>query len=326
VTNPRGRNDTSYGNDAARLPAIPTVRSADSNMNRFVDAVREWLETRSGSRGDRFEKAVTLRDLVELGRFEPSAVSTGSLNGNGLRATVDTTVTVTTPNGVTRLTIDEFTRSILRTRLFRDLMLKLSDPKRFDDLPETVKQVLLRDIAQEAAQRGADVRRIETKIQDANQSLAMRVEEVTASLGSSLAGVRQTAFTWANASKATAGVVTQIRAAVGDPGSFTGAGITLEETMFGVASTTEGLYGQQTIKIDADGYVAPGQRLSARQPAPPSSCARTSSPWWLRATRPSPIRPTRTRAACRSASTRSTTPSTSTATCASTRSGRRWPA
>jgi hypothetical protein len=259
VSNPRGRNSTSYANDAARLPALPTVRAQDPAMQRFVDAVREWIETRSGSRGDQFERTVTLRDLVELGLMDPSVLANGRLTANTLRTvdrTSDETLIVQTPSGATRMTVEAFTQSILNTRLFRDLMLKLNDPKRFDMLPEAVRQVLVRDIAAEAAARGADIRRVETKLQTATESLAMKVEETTAAIGHSVAGVRQTTFATANAQQATAGVVTQVKAAIGDPGSFTAAGVTLEQAMFGIASIDEGLYGQYTVKIDANGYVS----------------------------------------------------------------------
>ena len=47
----------------ARLPALPASTAPDPQRRAFEEMVREWLEVRLGARGDRWERAVTFRDL-----------------------------------------------------------------------------------------------------------------------------------------------------------------------------------------------------------------------------------------------------------------------
>jgi hypothetical protein len=270
------RNSSSYGSPPAKLPALPTVRVQDPSLQRFIDAVRESLEVRAGSRGDKFERSVTLRDLVQLGLLDAASLSGPSatlMSGGGSTASSQSNgaVLVQTGTKYTSMDFDAFARLIADTRLFKSITQSLSDPTRFDDLPDAVRSILKRDIAAEAALRGADIRRMEEKIQSATLSSAIAVQEVTAALGTSLAGVRETAFASADLTTATAGKVTQIRAALGDPATFSGAGVTLEETMFGSA-TTEALRGQYTMKIGAGGKIAGfGLAVDAPLGAPVSS-------------------------------------------------------
>ena len=54
-----------YANQPAKLPALQTVR-ANASLSEIATAVerlREWVEVRLGARGDKFERAVTERDL-----------------------------------------------------------------------------------------------------------------------------------------------------------------------------------------------------------------------------------------------------------------------
>ena len=58
----RGRNAVSSG--GARLPALPASSAiTDPAVRSQLELIREWLEVRLGARGDRFERAVTFRDL-----------------------------------------------------------------------------------------------------------------------------------------------------------------------------------------------------------------------------------------------------------------------
>lgn len=50
---------------AARLPALQAVRVDDPQVQKAIEAIREWIEVRLGSRGDPFERAVTLRDMEQ---------------------------------------------------------------------------------------------------------------------------------------------------------------------------------------------------------------------------------------------------------------------
>lgn len=250
----RTRSSSSYANDAARLPALPAVRVGDPALQRFLDAVREHIEVRTGARGDQFERAITQRDLIQLGLLDGATYNGSTRPGRSSQGS--DSVVLSTPSGYRAVDFDYFARQIANSRVLQSILKPLSDPDRFESLEASVRAVLTSDIKREAAARGADVQRLETRVQTAEQSVAMLTTEVTAGLGTSLAGVRDTAFAAATQNRATAGVVTQISAAIGDPGSFTAAGVTLEEAMFGIASLDEGLYGQYTVKIDANGYVA----------------------------------------------------------------------
>lgn len=86
---------------AGKLPALQAARCDDPNAQRAIEALREWVEVRLGSRGDPYERAVTLREfeqrlkpitdrLADLGQFDggieslrstPSALPTAVLNG-----------------------------------------------------------------------------------------------------------------------------------------------------------------------------------------------------------------------------------------------------
>lgn len=57
-------------NAAAKLPGIQTSRVHDPAVRQALEALREWVEVRLGSRGDKYERAVTLRDLETLGLIE----------------------------------------------------------------------------------------------------------------------------------------------------------------------------------------------------------------------------------------------------------------
>lgn len=252
---------TGYSNNAARLPSLPTVSVGDASLQRFLNAVRENIEVRAGARGDRFERAVTLRDLVQLGLVDErsgSGPSARLLSGGGGTPSSQSNggVVVQTGTRYTTLDFEQFASTIVNSKLFRSITAGLSDASRFDMMSERVRQALLKDLAAEAKQRGADVRRVEEKIQTATESTAIAMQEVTASLGAAVAGVRETAFSTATETKATAGVVTQVTAALGDPSTFLGAGVTLEQAMFGIADASEGLYGQYTVKMNAAGHAA----------------------------------------------------------------------
>lgn len=214
MSNPeRERAQSPYATTAAKLPALPAVRSTDASLQRWLDGARVWFETRSGAR-DPFERAVTVRDLVQLGLVDGAMVARG---GFGMGTVDPSTINgaelpILTNAGPVRLSIDAFAKSILDTALFRELMKRLDDPSRFDSFPDEVRQILARSIADEAAARGADVRRLEAKVQEANRSLAYKVEEVTASFDGAMAGVRETAFASATATRAMAGQVTQVEA------------------------------------------------------------------------------------------------------------------
>lgn len=235
----------------ARLPALPAVNAQDPSLRNWISAVAERLEVREGSRGNPFERAVTLRDLeaataglvqiTDSGKPDPNAANTIPL-GNGLSASIN---------------IDRFVDAIRNTRLFRDLIKRLDDPTRFDDLASEIRTVLLRSIADEASRRGADIQRVDTKIEDANRSLAMTVQEITAALGSNAAGIREVQASYVSSTEATATKVTQLESSLGNYYQDGSTGrVRLEEQLTTQANYVNGLRGQYTLKIQAGGALA----------------------------------------------------------------------
>lgn len=74
----------------ARLPALQASRISDPEVHRAVEALREWVEVRLGSRGDKYERAVTLREVEQL--LAPIATITDALGQfNGSIGTLRTT-------------------------------------------------------------------------------------------------------------------------------------------------------------------------------------------------------------------------------------------
>lgn len=53
----------SASDKSARLPSLPSVKTADASMRSWMQAVTERLEVREGARGDKGERSVTQRDL-----------------------------------------------------------------------------------------------------------------------------------------------------------------------------------------------------------------------------------------------------------------------
>lgn len=226
----------------ARLPAIPYVRTGNQGLDRFIEAVREWIEVRSGARGDTYERALTLRDLSDAGM-----IRLGVTGGK-----VALLVQEADGKSYAPATADAFAQQILNSRLFRDLMKSLKDPTRFDLLPQEVQDALLRDIAAEAKLRGADIRTMETVIQDGKRSLALYVEEATAAMGNAAAGVRQTIYAAAEDGRASAGIARQVQGRLDD---VQGSEFSIEELLYGNAEY-DGVMAQYTLKLSAGGAFA----------------------------------------------------------------------
>lgn len=251
TTNPRGRDLTQRGPGATRKAAVPSIPEPGvSDQRRFNEAVKEVLEVREGIRGSGYDRFVSWRDLAELGivigDFRGARFSTRRPDGAG-------GVVIQAGNGTyASISVEDFAEGIRNTRLYRDLMKRLDDPTRFDDLPAKIRQILLVDIANEAKTRGADIQRLEKKIQSTEESMAVVVDEVTAAVENAVAGVRQSAFAYAEPGRAAAGIANQVKVRLDD---VDGQGVTIEELMYGSASNA-GLLGQYTLKIQAGGALA----------------------------------------------------------------------
>lgn len=257
----------------APLPSIPVVRTDNPALNQCLEAMRAHLEVRQGERGNPWERAVTLRDLQALGVDPAKLESLAGAATAGSRR-VPTAGSGTAPGNlpssgsgapggsVTLQDAETLARSILDTQLFRTLSKRLDDATRFDFLPQVMQAALTTSIAQEAAARGADIRRVEDIVRNGAMSFAQRIEEVTAALQGTAAGVRQVAAAYADGDRAVASQVTQVEARLDD---FDGGGAAVEQVMSAIADRATGLEAQYTVKVQAGGAVA-GFGIAATSP------------------------------------------------------------
>ncbi len=241
--------------NAAHLPALPSVSTGNPALDRWIQAVSERLEVREGNRGNPNERAVTVRELVGVGfkafGMGPRAAAT---DAGGV-------LTVLSDGSYGAMSPDAFSESIRSSRLYKDMMKRLDDVTRFDRLPEKVRLLLLVSLAEEAAKREADIRRVELKLQSESESLAYTVQEVTAGLQGALAGVREMAFASATPDTATAGIVTQLLAALDGTGSATA-----EESLVVIADRTAGLSSQYMLKLNAGKAVTAVGLMASEDP------------------------------------------------------------
>lgn len=235
----------------ARLPGLGTVApTGNASLDTWLRQATEVIEVRNGARGNPWERTVTVREFAAMAK-EVDAVMPGAkamtdlLSGKGLNS-----------GEATRM-IEAFTKAIKELQVYKDLIKRLDDPSRFDNLPAEIREELLRSIAEEAAKRGAAISRVETVLQDANRSLAYEVKMVTAAVERAQAGIREVQFATAEANFAQAGKITQLEASLGNyyqdgkPGRAL-----LEEQMTATADRLAGLSAQYTLKVQAGKYVA----------------------------------------------------------------------
>lgn len=220
----------------AKLPGLIAPRVDNADLARWVQAVSERLEVREGSRGNPYERAVTVRDLAEGGIAVVGGggqiMSRGGAGGSA--------AAIPEPGQY-----EKFWEQLKNSNLYRELMLRIDDPTRFDALASEVRAVLLSDIAEEARLRGAEVRRLDTKIQTETRSLALAVEEVTAAVGDAAAGVRATQAAQADATHALAASITQAKA------QFEGRTAAVEQVIQATAGV-DGSEAKYFVKVDVD--------------------------------------------------------------------------
>ncbi len=227
----------------AQLPGLMPVATGNPALDRLLQAIIERLEVREGSRGNPYERVLTLRDLKEMGLE--------NVSWTGSNTAGDSVLLQKNGGLYARVSVDAFAERLRNTRLYKDLLKKLDDPTRFETMPQIVQDILLQSITDEAIKRGADIQRTEEKIQTATDSLAMTVTEITAAVAQNAAGIRDVEFAYAAADQAQAATVTQLVASLDGTGSAT-----MEESLQVIADRTEGLSGQYMLKINAGGAVA----------------------------------------------------------------------
>lgn len=73
-----------YATPGAELPGLQGLRLEDPQAQKAFEALREWVEVRLGSRGDKYEKAVTLREFEQrLADVFAKIKALGTFNGDG---------------------------------------------------------------------------------------------------------------------------------------------------------------------------------------------------------------------------------------------------
>lgn len=210
----------------ARLPAIVVPQTIDPALRQTLEAIKERLEVRDGSRGNPYERGLTVRDLVDAGVDITLVGQRVVPRGDGRRA----------PSGSLG-SVGEA------------------------QVPASIEALIRSSLSAEAARLGADIRRTEHKLQSATESLATKTEQLTAALGQATAGVRQISYAQATSTRATAGLITQLAAALDGTGSAT-----LEESMVVIADRTDGLRSQYMLKLAAGNVISGISLLASEDP------------------------------------------------------------
>jgi uncharacterized protein YukE len=223
-----------------KLPQTATKEQHDFNL-----AVKHWIDLRQGRADAPFERALTVRDLgAELDNRRVLTMPPGRSAG---------ILTVTSSGNATIASFDSLAEGIRSTKLITDIVKRIDDPTRFDDLHRRTRDALLAELAPITGRVSASIRTIQETFASAQESFAQTVTELQASVATAAAGVRQVSAASASANRAVATSVTQVTARLND---FGGAGATVEQTMTAIADRATGLEAQYVLKLAAGGYIA----------------------------------------------------------------------
>ena len=210
----------------ARLPAIVVPQTIDPALRQTLEAIKERLEVRDGARGNPYERGLTVRDLVDAG--------------------VDVTLVGQ------RVTPKPTTRKAPSSGGFG------LEP---GTLPASIEALIRKSLTAEASRLGAQIQRVEHRLQTESESQASVVQQLTAAIGQASAGVRQVSYANATANRSTAGLITQLAAALDGTGSAT-----LEQSMVVIADRTEGLRSQYMLKLGAGNAITGISLLASEDP------------------------------------------------------------
>jgi hypothetical protein len=250
--NPRARALAQVSRAAtqpARITQAARPTTADPALNAWIGAMHEWRHVREGG-GNPFEKVLTGRDLVAMGLATSSQITNPSTPARREQPGV---VVHDGQGGSSIVGYEEFAASIRGTRLYHDLVRKIDDPTRFDELHARTKAALLEELAPIDGRIRSEIRRVEEQFSNASEAFAQEVTTLRASVARASAGVRQVRAASANENRATAAQVTTVTARLDD---FDGGGATVEETMTAIADRATGLEAQYTLKVTAGGAMA----------------------------------------------------------------------
>lgn len=249
--------------ESSKLPALGSPElSAD-----FLAKIKEILEIMLGRRGNsKWDRVVTFRDLYGGGiNVQGGAFSVGAdyLDGSGNGSNG-----VITAESALKIQASRFESALRSSPGYKNLMARIGG---IDDLavfPDEIRAQLQHNLADLARSLGAEIRRVEQKIQTGDISMASRLDTITASLNRNDAGIRQVDATYADRTRALATRVTTVTARI-DNVDGEGTGVTIEEKFLAQANINSGLLGQWSIKIQAGTAAAPviaGIDLSVEAP------------------------------------------------------------
>lgn len=222
----------------ARLPAL----AAPELSVAYLAQMKEILESLLGRRGSPWDRAVTMRDLQAggLGAFLP-----GGSAASASPAIFNPGTGQVTTNGGATFDIDAALRE---SSAYKTLLRRIGSVEELADMPEQVRLQLDQAITALARERQADVRTVETMVQNQQLSVAWRLDEITASLNQAAAGARQYSAAYADQVRAVATRVEQVAAEL----EAGGGGVEVQEQLTAIADAVEGLKGQYSLKIQTN--------------------------------------------------------------------------
>lgn len=243
----------------ARLPAL----AAPELSVAYLAQMKEILESLLGRRGSPWDRAVTMRDLQAggLGAFLPG----------GAAATATASPAIFNP-GTGQVVTDggatfDIDAALRESSAYKTLLRRIGSVEELADFPEQVRMQLEQTITALARDRQADVRSVESMVQNQQVSVAWRLDEITAALNQAAAGARQYSAAYADQVRAVATRVEQVAAEL----EAGGGGVEVQEQLTAIADAVEGLKGQWSLKIqtnptNGESPVIAGIALSVEDP------------------------------------------------------------
>jgi hypothetical protein len=237
--------------DGAKLPGLASPSNDVNQLRNIVDNLKEIVEIREGRRGSKYDQSVTWRDLYNVGLIAVQSGGNTFINRTGSGGVAG--VTLLSPN-LQAMMAEEFDRKVKASGAYKDLSAEIGVAAAYKGAPQEVIDILTTNLSDESIKRGADIRKVETKIQQVDKSLALSVRELTAGIDSAQASVREVMYSSVNRDEATAGAVTTVNARLNN---FGGGGVTVEQKMTATVNRVTGLEGIYSVKVVVDNNGTP---------------------------------------------------------------------
>jgi len=240
--------------DGVKLPGLAAPTSDVNQLRNVVETIKEIVEIREGRRGSKYDQVVTWRDLYNIGLIAVN--SGGQTYINSIDSSGVTGVTLMSPS-LAKLMVDQFDKKIKSTQVYQDIFSEIGKASSYKGVPQEVVDILISDLAEEAKNRGADIQRVDQRIQEVDKSLAITTQTLTASIDNAQAAIREVSFASVNRDQASAGKVTTLVSSLGNYYQDGGTGrAQLEQTLTTQADRITGLRAQYTVKVKAGGSIA----------------------------------------------------------------------